>query len=212
MTATPPAASTIDSSRPWLSPGGFALLDRALATCQLPPGARLMDVGCGTGAAVDYLRSRHGLAAFGLDVAPPAAACLPMVRADAEKLPIACQQLDAVLCQCTLSLLPAPAMALRAFRRILRPDGWLLLSDIYALDVDGIGIAAGSGQLSWPVLNQLLGQCGFVTQFWEDQTGALKYFLGQLIFECGALPAAWHAAVGGRARRLGYFSLVARRA
>ena len=30
-----------------IRPGGLALTDRALALCQLPAGARVLDVGCG---------------------------------------------------------------------------------------------------------------------------------------------------------------------
>jgi len=205
---------------PGLSPGGLALLDRALAVCPLATGARVLDVGCGQAEAVAYLRRRCGLRAFGLDLAPglagPAAASgLPVVQADGEHLPIRLAQLDAVLCECTLSLLPGPAPALRGFHDVLRPGGWLLLSDVYARPLTGALSAAPAGRagaLSRPELEAELSGAGFQTLLWEDHTSALKTFLGRTIFQRGALPAAWRAVTAGAAARLGYFLLVARRA
>ena len=44
-----------------LRPGGLELTDRIVALARLPRGARVLDVGCGSGATVAHLADRHGL-------------------------------------------------------------------------------------------------------------------------------------------------------
>lgn len=51
------------------------------------------------------------------------------VPGDAMALPFAASSFDAVLCTFALCSVPEPARALREFRRVLRPDGLLLLAD-----------------------------------------------------------------------------------
>ncbi|HTG83025.1 MAG TPA: class I SAM-dependent methyltransferase, partial [Geobacteraceae bacterium] len=121
-----------------IRPGGLTLTERGVAFCRFPSGARLLDVGCGAGATVEYLRSRYGFAAAGVDISRLLIAeglvrdpALPLVEAEAEALPVEDGVLDGVLCECVLSLVGEPLRALREFRRVLRPGGHLILSDMY---------------------------------------------------------------------------------
>ncbi len=50
-------------------PGGMKLTDRTLAAATLPPGAAVLDVGCGAGATAAHLVDKHGLRLTGLDAA-----------------------------------------------------------------------------------------------------------------------------------------------
>jgi arsenite methyltransferase len=54
-----------------IRPGGLALTERAMALCALPAGARVLDVGCGAGATVEYLIARRRLTAAGADPSAP---------------------------------------------------------------------------------------------------------------------------------------------
>ncbi|MBG0776618.1 MAG: methyltransferase domain-containing protein [Desulfovibrionaceae bacterium] len=138
-----------------LRPGDFALTDRAAALAGLAPGWRVLDAGCGTGATVRRLRARHGARALGLDPDPlpadfgpgpagtaptadgprplhaPRPSGPPLLRADAQALPVRHGALDMVFCECVLSVLPDPDAALAEFARALRPGGVLALADLY---------------------------------------------------------------------------------
>ena len=118
-----------------LRPGGAALTELLIAKLPAPPVA-VLDVGCATGASVDLLR-RHGYEAWGLDASEkliarghsehPQAA---LVAGDAAAMPFSDQKFAAILCECTLSLLPPPAW--RECARVLQGGGLLVFSDLYA--------------------------------------------------------------------------------
>ncbi len=88
---------------------------RAVEFCHFPSEARLLDVGCGSGATVEFLRNHYKLDASGVDVSTRLLRegklhdnTLPLARASAEHLPYANGSLDGVLCECVLSLLSEP--------------------------------------------------------------------------------------------------------
>ncbi len=58
------------ASGKFLRPGGLALTETALSRCSFSPGARILDVGCGSGGTVEWLIRRHGLRAAGVDPSP----------------------------------------------------------------------------------------------------------------------------------------------
>ncbi|MCC7207048.1 MAG: class I SAM-dependent methyltransferase [Anaerolineae bacterium] len=197
-------APLLDAAGGVIRPGGVALTDRALAFCALAAGARVLDVGCGPAASVAHLRTAHGLDALGLD--PSAlllrsgrnrAGALPVIQACGEQLPVAAGRFDAVLAECSLSVMGEPSRALAECRRVLRPDGFLIVSDMYARDA---GAATALGQL--PVISCLTGAVsemetiarvaahGFAVRLWEDHSEALKVFAARLIW-AGALPSAF---------------------
>ena len=101
-------------------------------------GARLLDAGCGRGERLaDLARALPGTALCGIDCdednAAQARANCPgaeIVTGDVCALPWPDGRFDAALCECTLSLLDAPAACLSELFRVLRPGGALLLSDL----------------------------------------------------------------------------------
>ncbi|HNT05667.1 MAG TPA: methyltransferase domain-containing protein, partial [Anaerolineae bacterium] len=118
-----------------MRPGGLELTERALRASRLSAGSRVLDVGCGAGASLALL-AQWNLVGVGVDVMPLVgqpgiAGGVPrLVQAGGQRLPLRERSFDAVLAECSLSLMPVRE-ALAEFARVLRPGGRLLLSDLY---------------------------------------------------------------------------------
>ncbi len=219
---------------PLLRPGGFPLTERGLSLCGFTPGARIADVGCGTGASVAYLRESHRLKALGFDLSGKLirnAGCakkIPFAQARAEALPLADGCCDGVLCECVLSIVPEPERAIGEFYRILQNDGFLILSDIYSRSsIEGCcGIPAGAGGCASILrtrvfIEELLENPGFRIIAWEDHTRHLRELAGQLILNGGSLAeihelcnifdSVCSGTSGPAVSRPGYYLLVAKK-
>jgi SAM-dependent methyltransferase len=101
------------------------------------PAARVLEVGCGTGVITAMIADRPGVTeAVGVDpgagfVARARRRC-PGLRfevADGRALPFAGESFDGVVFATTLCHIPEPERALAEARRVLRPDGYLLVYD-----------------------------------------------------------------------------------
>ena len=111
----------------------------ALDALDLGPRDRLLDVGCGTGAAV---RAAAEVAerAVGVDLSPKMLAearerakGLPnteFVEGDSENLPFGEGEFTAVICTTSLHHYPDPHKAAREMARVLTPDGRAVIGDM----------------------------------------------------------------------------------
>ena len=185
-----------------LRPGGFTLTDRALAACALRAGARVLDVGCGLGATVHYLRTL-GYRAVGVDVSELLLqtgrqhnGAAPLVQAAGAQLPLPAAHFDAVLTECSLSVMGDADAALAECYRVLAPGGYLLTSDIYARNPAGIArlselplTACLSGAMSQAEVTAKVTAHGFQLALWEDHTEQLRQKAAQ-----GALAGLWQCA------------------
>lgn len=117
--------------RHWWFRGRRRILARLLAGRRLPPGARVLDVGCGTGANAPVLRGADRFT-IGIDASPIPMALVDRthdarLRADAAHLPFGDASFDLVVALDVLEHLDDDRAAVRELRRVLRPGGTLVV-------------------------------------------------------------------------------------
>lgn len=216
-----------------IRPGGLSVLETALERYPFPPGARVLDVGCGLGASVAYLRRHNAVRAVGVDLSRTllreggrSFPSLPLAQARAEFLPVAENSCDGLVCECVLSLASGPANALSEFHRVLVSGGRLILSDIYRRNPssDGSQLPCRSCLSGAAERTRILGwlaDAGFSVLLWEDHSRLLAELAAELVFMHGSMSAFWQQfsraddgarmAQVVRAMRPGYYLAVAER-
>jgi ubiquinone/menaquinone biosynthesis C-methylase UbiE len=109
--------------------GGFIRLSG------LPRGARVADLGCGSGAFTELLR-QAGYSTVGLDISPKliALGCskypgLELIEGDAENLPFETNSLDGILLSGLVHHFPDPRRLAAEVRRVLKPGGRFVAFD-----------------------------------------------------------------------------------
>lgn len=144
---------------------------------------RVLDVGCGTGRLLGLLR-RDPTAELlvGLDysaamtravatkiAAEPGERRMHVVQGDSEHLPFAAGTFDVVTCCNSFHHYPHQAAVLNEFRRILRPEGMLLLIDGFRDNVVGwfifdvcVSLAErGVHHAAWSAVRRMMLAAGF---------------------------------------------------
>jgi ubiquinone/menaquinone biosynthesis C-methylase UbiE len=157
-----------------------------LADIAFPPGAHVLEVGCGTGVLSRALACWPGVSSVvGVDTAPSLLdkarelaadlANLAFQEADGRSLPFEAGAFDVVMFDSTLSHVAQPEGALAQAFRVLRPAGWLGVFDgDYATTTVALGdddplqacvcaMMANSVHDRWLVrrLPALVRSCGF---------------------------------------------------
>lgn len=221
-----------------LRPGGFLLTDLGVKSCGFLSGAKVLDLGCGSGATVERLVSQYQLQAVGLD---PSTLLLEMgkskhpglnlIQGFGEDLPFADNHLAGVIAECTLSVMEDLNQVLNEIFRVLQPGGMLIINDVYARNPEGlkplqelnldscIRRALPKEQL----IEKLVGQ-GFKIVNWCDHSNLLVQLTVDLIMAHGSMAQFWlktstcsgsvdpilaQAAV--KQARMGYFQLIAKK-
>ena len=117
----------------WYQAQRAVLLD-AVQTLALPPRARLLDVGCGTGRTLEMISRTAGVEDFGFDLSPRAAAYWKAPEAtrrclgSANEIPFADDSFDAaVTVDVFYCLEVTPATAAVEMARVLKPGGRLVI-------------------------------------------------------------------------------------
>ncbi|MFZ0832619.1 MAG: methyltransferase domain-containing protein [Mycobacterium sp.] len=136
----------------WASPVGSLFYDNAQALARrlstawqhpqewlnIPRGGVALDVGCGPGNVTAMLADAVGPdgLALGLDISEPMLARavrsspkpqLGFMRADAQRLPLRDDTVDAIVSIAVLQLVPDPSAAVAEMARVLRPGGRLAI-------------------------------------------------------------------------------------
>jgi ubiquinone/menaquinone biosynthesis C-methylase UbiE len=216
-----------------LRPGGLTGTREALEQLPLPLGAVVLDAGCGPGRTAAYLQDQAGCRVIGVDretkLLPGYCGRNPdllFACGDICSLPLPNACVDAVFCECVLTLLAHPSQALAEFHRILRPGGMLYSSDMYArnsCDIPAVDRFGTCLTTLVPVdgLRRQLQDQGFAVLVEQDQTRLLTETAGRLVFEYGSPLLFWRAVLGPaagsgcasriQALRPGYVLFIARK-
>ena len=132
-------------------PGAIALRERGYELLRPPPGATVVDVGCGAGRAVAELAGR-GCRAIGVDLDPDMLAAarerfpeLDVRSADVTALPLGDGEALGYRADKVYHMLPEPAAALTEARRVLAPGGRIVL---VGQDWDTLVVDSGLGELT----------------------------------------------------------------
>lgn len=122
----------------------------------LPAGARVLDVGCGTGGFLELMeRENSGIETVGIDLGTPPDFLSrgDFLRASANALPFADNSFDVVTCAHVIEHLVDPEPCVRELLRVCRPGG-------------SIYIETPSPRAAWvPLFNT----------FWDDPTHVRPY-------------------------------------
>ncbi|MCU7934167.1 MAG: methyltransferase domain-containing protein [Candidatus Thiodiazotropha sp. (ex Dulcina madagascariensis)] len=120
------------------------LFDKYAARLALPPSARVLEVGCGTGAMMRFLAKRSDFSgkAIGVDQSPPfikaATGFAQRERVDdrvafrigdAHNLDFPAAAFDAVIANTLISHVTEPETVLREMARVVRPGGTVAIFD-----------------------------------------------------------------------------------
>jgi ubiquinone/menaquinone biosynthesis C-methylase UbiE len=206
-----------------LRPGGLELTRLAVQYAGFTAGDPILDLGCGEGTGTQLLK-QHGCEAIGLDTSTASLAAaaahlsdLPLIAASACRLPFADASLNGILAECSLSLVEQRDDVLAECYRVLRSDGRLAVTDIYArktLNSNQPLPACLTGMVPKDEILAGLTNAGFRVERWEDHSPVLKTFMARLIFECDSPDALWAGDAGTLNAALkqcqpGYFLLIA---
>ncbi|MEG1501730.1 MAG: class I SAM-dependent methyltransferase [Clostridiales bacterium] len=197
-----PLWQEIDSS--FLHPGGIDSTKELLAAADLASHSKILDLGCGRGCTVQWLMENTSYSPYGLDISSALLAgsgnlyeICHFKQGSCHNMPYDDDFFDALLCECSFSLFQPHEMALQEMKRVLKPNGQVIISDFYFLD--------RQGEISWPLNTCLKGALtydgwqslfqvnNFHNLLFLDKNQLYKRLLVDIIMKFGSLNAFWQA-------------------
>ena len=122
--------------------GGLDATDRMLALSGVRAGQTVLDVGCGVGMTACYIAQRYAVRVVGVDRQPGMIAWarrraaqarladqVTFEVADAQTLPCAADTFDLVVSESVTAFVPDKPAALREYKRVAKPGGWVALNE-----------------------------------------------------------------------------------
>jgi ubiquinone/menaquinone biosynthesis C-methylase UbiE len=129
--------------RDGLHPGGSVLTRRMVEIAAINGKLRVLDIGCGKGGTPILLAQEYGCSVIGVDLSHKMIALarsrsqaetlnssVEFMLADAEELPFVDDTFDAMISECSFSVLPNKEKAASEIARVLKPEGKLMVTDI----------------------------------------------------------------------------------
>jgi arsenite methyltransferase len=216
-------------------PGGLALTRRLFDLAGLSADTVTLEIASGAGATLNLLEKDYGLRAYGMDLSPAMLRMasaqysgLRLFRADAGALPVQAAGCGAVVMECAFSILRQSPNQRSELLRAMRPGAKLLVTDLYLREINdpaGRSDLSASpclgGVLTEAEIRSVLDESGFDLLHWQDESAALKTWLGSLVFKLGSLAEVYRRLAGcesggcrlsaalGQKIKLGYYLMIA---
>lgn len=219
-----------------LRPGGLELTDKGVDFCKFEKDSRILDVGCGRGNTVEYLKERYSFDSYGID---PSKVLLEegkirnpelnIFEGIGEKIPFDDDYMDGIFAECTLSLMEDLPAALNETHRVLKNNGYFVITDVYAKNPEYLELlnkfsfnSCLRGLHDIEKLKSALESIGFKVMLLEDYTHLLRELMVKIIFKYGSMNVFWSKATSCSTNcsefqkvlsecKVGYFLLIAKR-
>jgi SAM-dependent methyltransferase len=199
-----------------MSPGGEKLIADMVSIAGLKRGETLLDIGCGDGDTVAILSERYGLICTGID---SSVKMIEQGRASHPGLDLRVYQtnqtaksiyfegigaFDAVLFQCSLSVMDDMAGAVRSASKLLEAGGALIIADLCSRSStrspgEEIGSNKAAGIIDTDELDAVCRSCGIDPIGRSDRTSDLDTFAAEVILSHGSLTAYFNNICNGDA-------------
>lgn len=205
-----------------LKPGGIKLTRELISSHRIKPGEQILDVGCGCGESAAYICEQYQAKVIGIDMnnrsireAKERYSEAVFQWADVRRLPFADESFDAVIAECTLSLIDPLEAAVKEIARVSKTGGRLYISDLYIKiqeDISGKGMV--KNLYTMRQYTEVLHRFGYAVVMTEDKSHVLKQMVGQMIFDMG-MEKTWEmlGLCGShiKGKNIGYMLLTAKR-
>lgn len=188
-----------------IRPGGFFLTKRALELTKTSKDMKVLDIGCGMGATVNYLKTKYNINSYGIDLSQKLIDLgkekynLSLIKGQGENLPFRDNYFHRVFAECTLSLMNNSEKTLKEAYRVLKQEGYLVITDVNAENTEFIPELKKSNVGSClrnlfdlEVLISSLENIGFKILVLEDWTSLLTKLMVKIIFEYGSMAKFWN--------------------
>lgn len=191
-----------------LRPGEFKLTEKAIELCNITQKDKILDLGCGMGATISYLYENYKIKGVGVDpsekllrIAKEKCAYGEFVKGKGEELPFHDESFDCVFAECTLSLMNDLNATIHEVNRVLKKDGWFVVTDVYAknpialqeLENDSFQ-SCMRGLHDLDLLLSKLEKVGFQIAYLGDSSDLLKELMVKIIFTYGSMDIFWSKA------------------
>ncbi len=211
-----------------LRPRGFELTKIALEYCNFAVNDYLLDLGCGMGATISYIKRNYTFNIYGLDISEKLVSSARKLNEDTDILVCSADKtlfeknaFNGILAECTLSLMDNKEKVLEEVARILKDNGYLIISDIYAINTEFLNEFEGDSlntclknPFNLNELRKLLKKKGFIIELEQFHDNLIIQSLADIIFNGGTIDKL---CIDNNLRKLliklklGYFLMVARK-
>ena len=182
-----------------LRPGGLKLTKIALEYCNFSENDYLLDLGCGRGATINYIKNNYDCNICGLDTSEKLVSFARELNKNteifvcpAEKTCFEENTFTGILAECTLSLMDDIEKVLEEAGRILKDNGYFIISDIYARNTDFLNefknLSLNSclrNPFDLNELKKILNKKGFIIEFEQHYNNLIIQALADIIFNGG---------------------------